>query len=82
MVTVGNISYRGVTNVGVKPTVSSHETPLLETHLLGYAGKELYGELVCVSLLRMLREERRFETVEKLREQMEKDIRAVENAGS
>lgn len=80
--TVGDTTYRGVTNVGVKPTVSSHETPLLETHLPGYTGGDLYGETVRVSLLRMLREERRFETVDALREQVEKDIRAVADAGS
>lgn len=81
-VRVGEAVYRGVTNVGVKPTVTSGEMPLLETHLLGYAGKELYGETVGVSLLRMLREERRFETVDVLREQVEQDIRTVANAGS
>lgn len=72
--------YRGVTNVGVKPTVTSDGLPLLETHLLGYSGGELYGETVRVSFLRMLREERRFETVEALRAQMARDIRAVEAA--
>lgn len=80
-VRVGEISYRGVTNVGVKPTVAAHEAPLLETHLLGYTGGELYGKTVSVSLLRMLREERRFSSVEALREQVEEDIRAVANAG-
>lgn len=70
-------TYLGVTNVGVKPTVSSGEAPLLETHILDYHGKELYGQTVRVSLLRMVREERRFATVEALREQMAKDIRSV-----
>lgn len=82
VVRVGDASYRGVTNVGVKPTVSSDEAPLLETHLLGYNGRELYGETVSVSLLRMLREESRFSSVEALREQVEADIRAVANAGT
>lgn len=79
-VRVGEVSYRGVTNVGVKPTVISEELPLLETHLLGYTGGDLYGETVRVSLLRMLREERRFSSVEALREQVEQDIRAVSNS--
>ena len=79
-VRVGETSYRGITNVGVKPTVTSEAVPLLETYLLGYTGGELYGETVGVSLLRMLREERRFSSVEALREQVEKDIRAVANS--
>ena len=76
----GGGRYRGVTNVGVKPTVTSDGLPLLETHLLGYGGGELYGETVRVSFLRMLREERRFGTVDAQREQMARDIRAVETA--
>lgn len=76
-VLVSGKTYRGVTNVGVKPTVSKDETPLLETHLLGYEGKELYGETLRVSLLRMLREERRFASVDALRAQLEQDIHAV-----
>lgn len=77
----GGKRYRGVTNIGVKPTVSSEEAPLLETHILGFEGKELYGKTVRVSLLRMVREERRFASLEALREQMEKDIRAVRECG-
>lgn len=80
-VDVGGVSYRGVTNVGVKPTVASGLSPLLETHLLGFDGGTLYGETARVSLLRMLREERRFASVEELREQVEKDICAVADRG-
>ncbi len=77
-VRIGGRYYHGVTNVGIQPTVTADGLPLLETHLLGYGGGELYGETARVSFLRMLREERRFKTVEALREQMARDVRAVE----
>ncbi len=54
----------GVTNVGVKPTL--HETNLtMETYILDYEG-DLYGRTLPVSLLRFMRPEERFDSVEAL----------------
>ena len=68
--------YKGVSNVGVKPTVQNKE-PLIETHILGYSGN-LYGEKLSVRLVKFLREEKRFSSLEKLKEQVDRDI---QNAG-
>ena len=66
-----------VTNVGVKPTVGSDRI-LGETHIVN-CDKDLYGQRIQVFLLEHLREETRFPSVEKLKEQMVKDReRAVE----
>lgn len=62
----------GVTNVGVKPTVGS-DRPLSETWMPDYHGGELYGRAVRVELLHFLRPERRFPTLEDLREQILRD---------
>lgn len=65
----------GVTNVGVKPTL--HETNLtMETYILDYDG-DLYGEQIPVSLLRFLRPEQRFPSVQELSQQIIKDIGTV-----
>ena len=64
--------YVGVTNVGVKPTVGS-DRPLSETWMPDYRGGELYGRSVRVELLHFLRPERRFPTLEELREQILRD---------
>lgn len=69
-------TYRGVSNVGVKPTVGNKE-PLIETHILSYSGN-LYGEKLSVRLVKFLREEKRFSSLEKLKEQVDRDI---QNAG-
>lgn len=69
----GDGIYRGVSNVGVHPTVDGEQAPVnCETYLLGYTG-DLYGKPVTVRFLRYLREERRFATVEELREQILRD---------
>lgn len=64
--------YKGVANVGTRPTLGGKERRL-EVHLLGFAG-ELYGEEVRVRFLKRLREERRFPSLEALRAQIAEDV--------
>lgn len=58
--------YAGVTNVGVKPTVGS-DTVLAETWMPRYCGGELYGRAVRTDLLKFLRPERHFASIDELR---------------
>ena len=44
----------------------------LETHIFGFSGA-LYGRMLRVELLEKIRDERRFDTLEELRAQIEKD---------
>lgn len=67
---------RGITNVGIKPTVSSDSKPVFETHILDFDG-DLYGVTVKVTLRRFMRKERCYATLEELKQQIEKDICAV-----
>ncbi|RTH20545.1 riboflavin biosynthesis protein RibF [Thermus scotoductus] len=64
--------YKGVANVGTRPTVDGMERRL-EVHLLGFAG-ELYGEEMRLVFLKRLREERRFASLEELQAQIAKDV--------
>jgi riboflavin kinase/FMN adenylyltransferase len=72
-VIVGEKSYGGVTNVGCKPTIAGEHPIGVETHLLDFAG-DIYDTVVTVEFLTRVREERRFESVEALKEQMQCDI--------
>ncbi len=65
--------YRGVTNVGCKPTVGEKNPIGVETHLLDFAG-DVYDKLVTVEFLSRVREERKFSSVEELKSQMQNDI--------
>jgi riboflavin kinase/FMN adenylyltransferase len=66
--------WRGVCNVGVRPTVHGRQ-PVLEVHLLDFDG-DLYGELMQVEFLHFLREERRFDDLDALKAQIKADIDA------
>ncbi len=58
--------YCAVTNIGVKPTVGT-DTPLSETWICDYSG-DLYGQMVKVSLIKFLRPEKKFPSIEALKE--------------
>src|SRR3954470_3378883 len=66
--------YRGVANLGFRPTVASG-TPerLLELHLFDL-DREIYGEEMEVRFLRYLRPEQKFPDVEALRRQIATDV--------
>jgi len=61
----------GVASMGTRPTVGGTR-PLLEAHVLDFAG-DLYGREIEVQFVSRLREERRFHTVAAMVEQMHRD---------
>jgi len=68
---VGGVWYRAMSNLGRNPSVGGRERRL-ETHLFGFEGS-LYGQWLRVELLRKVRGERRFASLDDLRAQLEKD---------
>lgn len=73
-VRIGGRTYRAVTNVGCKPTVTAGESCTVESYLYEF-DREAYGEDIEVYLYEFRRPERRFDSLELLRQQLERDIR-------
>jgi riboflavin kinase/FMN adenylyltransferase len=73
---VDDRSYKGVTNIGFRPTINPEEGASLsiETHVLDF-NPELYGKRVKLEFLVRLRDERRFAGQPALVSQIQKDIR-------
>tara|TARA_A100001011_G_scaffold131146_1_gene138230 strand:+ start:1939 stop:2883 length:945 start_codon:yes stop_codon:yes gene_type:complete len=71
--------FYGIANYGVKPTFMK-KTPLLEVHIFDF-NKEIYGKKIKVSFLKFVRKEKKFESVEKLKDQIIKDIKLVKKNG-
>ena len=68
---------KGVMNVGCRPTVVG-KAPTIEVHLLDWSG-DLYGQTVKVNLIKFIRPEQKFASVEALKQQIAKDCRSVLN---
>ena len=63
--------YRGMTNIGLRPTVGGSFTTI-ETHILDF-DEDIYGLPLRITFLRRLRNEVHFPSLEALKEQLEKD---------
>lgn len=73
----GEQAWPGVVNIGLQPTLPSGRVTV-EAHAL-HAEVDLYGRQARVRLLRYLRPERRFSSVEELTEQIARDRREAED---
>ena len=71
------VLHGGVCNVGVKPTLEANGGVVMEVHLFGFDGRDLYGEPIRVAFLARLRAERRFPSVDALRAQIARDVEAA-----
>jgi len=71
-------TFRAVLNIGYRPTLKL-ATPALqvEAHLLDFAG-DLYGKELEVTFVDRLRDERKFNSLDELRDQIGQDIQAAQ----
>ncbi len=63
--------HRGMMNIGTRPTFGGTETTL-ETHILDFQGN-IYDQVLQVSFVLRIREERKFDSLNALKTQLEKD---------
>ena len=71
-VTLSTKKINGVANLGRRPTVSSGKE-LLEVHLLDF-DQQIYGQYIKVEFWQFLRDEKQFDSIEALKQQIQKDI--------
>jgi riboflavin kinase/FMN adenylyltransferase len=70
--TLHGVAYPAVTNIGSRPTFEASEETVIETHVLDF-DKDLYGARLNLGFVQRLRDEKRFENIEALKEQIEMD---------
>ena len=68
---VNNNIYKGITSVGNNPTVEG-KTLTIETYILEF-NKDIYGENIDVSFIKKIRDEKKFNSLEELKDQLQKD---------
>ncbi len=75
--TVAGDIYKGIANVGVKPTFGDYK-PLIEVHVFDF-DMDLYHRRVQVDFLKFIRPERSFPGIEALKIQIEEDIKQAKD---
>ena len=64
--------YGGIANMGIRPTVGG-QNPVLEVHIFDFS-KNLYGQKINVEFLKKIRDEKKFDGLEELKDQIFEDI--------
>lgn len=75
LVNYASQTYQGIANFGVRPTVNGHGA-LLEVHILDFE-RDIYGEVLEVKFIKMLRTERKFDSLDSLKQQISRDIKSI-----
>lgn len=73
---LNEMNYRGVMNIGVRPTVKLDDSIHVEVHLPEFVGNA-YGSWVHIEIGFKIREEKRFDSVEELTQAIKRDIEAA-----
>ena len=74
---VNGVEYKALANIGTNPTVGNDHLSL-EVHLLDFQG-DLYDQSLTISFLSFLREEKKFDSLEELKNQITADISHITN---
>lgn len=70
-------TYKGMMNIGIKPTVEGSKKTL-EVHLLDFS-EDIYGEHLQIKFIKKIREEKKFENLDALKQQLLIDKNKVEH---
>ena len=71
-VSVNGKQYRGMTNIGVRPTLGSGGTRLIETNIFDF-DEDIYGLEIELGFIARVRDEKRFDSLEELGKQLRID---------
>ncbi|USK70900.1 riboflavin kinase [Peribacillus asahii] len=68
------VSYRGVMNIGIRPTFKGEKpTVSFEVYILDF-NQDIYGEQLTIDILFFIRNEQAFDSIEQLVQQLKNDI--------
>jgi riboflavin kinase/FMN adenylyltransferase len=74
---INNHTYKGIANLGLRPTLESQDSLLIEAHFF-HLDQDLYNQFIEVQLLHFIRPEKKFNSIDELKSQIILDIKSVE----
>ena len=70
---IDELEFRGITNIGTRPTLTDDEQSVVETYLIDF-DEDIYGYEISVELLKFVRPEQKFDSVDDLVEKVNQNI--------
>lgn len=71
-----NQRFPSITNFGIKPTIKENKIPLFETYILDF-NQNIYGKKIRVEFTDFIRDEKKFESLDELKNQIKLDISSL-----
>lgn len=71
-VVMGQRVYKGMMNIGFRPTISKGKEKTMETHIIDFEG-DIYNQNISIRFVERIRNEQRFSSLDQLKEQIAKD---------
>jgi riboflavin kinase/FMN adenylyltransferase len=68
-----NQIWNGIANIGSRPTVTGNKQVILEAHIFDF-NADIYHQYISVEPVQKIRDEKRFASIEELRQQIIKDV--------
>ncbi len=68
--------YKGVTNLGIRPTIIDDNQINVETHVFNF-DEEIYGKKIRVEFIEKIRDEIKFNSIDELKKQIQIDIESA-----
>ena len=76
-VMLDNVLFQGMLNIGTRPTLSGQKQTI-EVHIIDFE-KDIYGATLIIRFRKRLRDERKFESINELKAQLELDKSLINN---
>ncbi len=73
-----NKKISSITNFGIKPTVGGDTKPLFENHIPNFS-QDLYGKKIYIEFIDFIRDEKKFASIDDLKNQIAKDVSILKN---
>lgn len=70
---LGQTEFNGIMNIGLKPTIGNFTQRFIEVHLFEF-NDEIYDEVLTIKVINRIRDEKKFNGLEELKDQIGKDI--------
>ena len=70
--------YNAIINFGTKPTVNTNNNLSVEVHILNF-NKTIYGEFITIFPKKYIREQKKFDSIKELKNQISKDILKIKD---
>ena len=79
LTTFKEMVYQSITNVGVNPTFKDDKKTIVETNIFDF-DQDIYGETIKIEFIDYVREEKKFNSVNELVDQISLDVEAVKKS--